>query len=663
MPLRLYLINITPGRNAHFCCSRNSVTRVSLQLAHVAMVLTLSIGGVKAAPLGPSLADLSLEQLAEIKVISVTKSEKSIAAAAAAIYAITEQDIRRSTASSLPEALRLAPNLQVARIDARSYAISARGFNSRLANKLLVLIDGRSIYSPLFSGVFWDVHDVMLEDLDRIEVVSGPGGTLWGANAVNGVINIVSRSAAQTQGELVSIGVGANEHKAAVRSGGELANDGHYRLYAQHGRHDSVERADGSSSQSEWQRAQAGFRADWQSQGESFTLQGDAYNGNLQQQDERGIAVSGANLLARAERILSRYSTLSLQAYVDHRRRDQPSVFREHLNVVDIELQQQWSAGKRHRLVWGGGYRFMRDDIDSDERLAFVPERRNLRWHNVFFQDEVTLFDNVRLTLGSKFEYNPFSQWEVLPSAHLAWVTAPEMLIWTSLSRVVRSPSRLDRDLFSPANPEVIDGVPQYDIAGGSTFTSEKADIFEVGYRGLGWADASYSVAGFFNRYDDLRTLEANPNGPGEVFANGARAHSYGIEMWSSWQPTAPWRLHGGLVLQRIHFDLKDGRADSSSTTSLAVGDPKYYGQLRSSYHLADDVILATTVRHVAELEGSEVPAYTELNGSLSWMLNPRLKLSLEGRNLLAGKHSEFGDRAPLGEFGRTFYGKLVWGL
>lgn len=621
--------------------------------------------GVASAQSRPALADLSLEQLAQMKVISVSKSAKSVSSSAASIFVLTERDIHRSAVTTLPEALRLAPNLQVARIDARDYAITARGFNNRLSNKLLVLVDGRSVYSPLFSGVFWDTQDVMLEDLDRIEVVSGPGGTLWGANAVNGVVNIVTQSAAHTQGTLVSLGAGANERQLAARYGGELADDGYYRVYAKHARHDDTRHADGSSSFSGWQRSQTGFRSDWEDDSGALTLQGDAYTGELREARTGDKEITGANLMATVSRVVSPHSQISVKAYVDHTERDEPLRFQQYLTVFDLELQQGWSAGQRHNFVWGGGYRHVIDRINNAGAFAILPERQTVHWQNVFLQDEIRLFDNIRLTLGGKLEYNPYTQWEALPSAQVAWAPEAHKLLWGSLSRAVRSPARFDRDFYVPAVPEVIDGVPQYNHAGGADFRSEVANVVEVGYRGQYSAKVSYSVTAFHSHYERLRTLEPNPAGSGTVFANRATADAYGIEMWSSWQGSDNWRMHAGLVLQEFDFDLDPGSRDQSSETSLVVGDPEHYWQLRSSYDVSDNLRFDATVRQVAELrlESARVPAYTELDASIAWRIKPHMELSLVGKNLLGDVHIEYGHPAQASQFDRSVYGKLVWGL
>ena len=628
------------------------------------MVAIFICGGViHSSQAAATLADLSLEQLAELRVTSVSKKPKPLASEPASVFLITERDIRRSGSTTLPEALRLAPNLQVARLDARNYAITARGFNSPFANKLLVLIDGRSVYSPLFSGVYWDAQDVMLEDLERIEVISGPGGSLWGANAVNGVVNIVTRSADDTQGELISVGGSVHEQQAAVRHGGELTNDGFYRIYAKHSRHDDTETAAGISTHTGWERSQAGFRADWDGYDDHYTLQGDAYNGRLHQAGTEDIKISGANILGRASREFAPGSRLTFQAYVDHAQRHQPDAFVQHLNTIDLELQHECLIGARQMFMWGGGYRYLSDHVDNDVFFAFLPEDLNMQWRNVFIQDEIQLTQNLELTLGAKWEDNPFTGWETLPAIQLGWTPGHNKLIWTKASRALRTPSRIDRDFYSPANPSIVDGVPQYILAGGPDFEAEVADVYELGYRQQPIAQVSWSVTAFYSEYDKLRTLELNDAATGFVFENQAKAETYGMEIWGSWQPQHNWRLNASLVTQSFDVYLKPGSTDISSTTALASDDPDFYSSIRSTYDLSSYVTIDSTLRYVDELKGSQVPAYTALDVRVAWEINPHLEISLVGQNLTDHSHPEFGSSPGRSEYERALYGKLIWDL
>lgn len=610
------------------------------------------------------LADLSLEELSSIPVISVSKSAKPVSEASASVFVITNDDVRNAGAVSLPEALRLAPNLQVAQVDARNYAITARGFNNPFENKLLVMIDGRTVYSPLFSGVYWDAQDVVLEDLERIEVVSGAGGTMWGANAVNGVVNIVSRSSADTQGELISLGGSSHQQYASARYGGSLSgdSDGHYRVYVKRAQNDDTNAEDGASTHTGFGRTQAGFRMDWGKASDGFTFQGDAYSGRLHQTGTDDIEISGANILARGGWQLAD-SKLSVQAYLDHTQRDQPNAFAQNMNTWDLEFQHEIAFGEHQNIVWGAGYRYITDRIDNDKNFAFLPGDVNMSWKNIFIQDEISVTDNVQVTLGSKWEDNPYTGLESMPAVKLGWEPDSTKLVWTSLSRAVRSPSRIDRDLYAPTTPPVVNGVPQYALGGGPDFVSEIADVVEVGYRSQPVARVSWSITAFYSEYDDLRTLELNAPGPGLVFKNMAEAETYGMEMWGSWQPFSHWRLHGGLAVQKIDVELKPGSLDLSKTTGLANGDPEYSSMIRSTYDISDRARLNATLRHIAEVEGFKLPAYTALDVHISWAVMPKLEASLVGQNLLDNRHSEFGAAPGRSEFERSLFAKLVWGL
>jgi iron complex outermembrane receptor protein len=682
--------------------ARRSIAMAALVLAAPAMALATDV---------QDIADFSLEELANIKVTSVSKRPESLSDAASSIFVITGNDIRRSGATSLPEALGLAPNLQVARVDARNYAVTARGFNNPFENKLLVLIDGRTVYSPLFSGVFWDAQDVVLEDVERIEVISGPGATLWGANAVNGVINIITKSAADTRGTLVSVGASKDEKTGAVRYGGTLANGGHYRVYGKYAANDDTQSAAGAAILTGWHRQQAGFRTDWGDTSQSFVLQGDGYDGRLHQQGTRDIRIGGANLLGRLNRTLGGGSSLTLQAYWDHTERDQPLAFKERLDTLDLQLQHAVRFAGAHSVVWGGGYRLAHDRVENGAAFGFLPGTLNLHWANLFAQDEIALRDNLRLTAGLKLEENNYTGLELLPTLRLAWKTQANALAWSSVSRSVRSPSRIDRDFYSPTVPRIVNGVPQFAIAGGPDFASEVANVFELGYRAqptpalsysatafysptvprivngvpqfaiaggpdfasevanvfeLGYRAQptpalSYSATAFYSRYDKLRTLEPNRNGPGSVFENLAEGRTRGIETWASWQASAYWRLSAGGVVQRVDTQPNPASKDLSAATGLATSDPSHYWLLRSSLDVGAGKELDVTVRQVGALSRPAVPAYTAVDLRFGWRINPGLELSLVGQNLFDPQHAEFGAAPGRSEYRRAVFAKLVW--
>jgi iron complex outermembrane receptor protein len=607
------------------------------------------------------IAELSLEELANIPVTSVSRRAQPLSDAAASIFVITGNDIRRSGATSLPEALRLAPNLQVARVDARNYAVTARGFSSPFENKLLVLVDGRVVYSPLFSGVFWDVQDLVLADVERIEVISGPGATLWGANAVNGVINVITKPAGATQGALLSATVGRDGSDGAARYGGRLPGDGHVRVYAKHAENDDTHTAAGTTLPWGWHRNQAGFRADWGDLARAITVQGDMVDGRLRQAGTRDIRVGGANLLGRLVRTFADGSSATVQLYWDHTERDQPGAFVEHLDTVDLQLQHALRLGGNHHVVWGGGYRLGHDRVQNGTAFGFLPGTVNLHWANLFAQDEIALFDNLRLTAGLKFEDNNYTGVETLPTLRLAWNPRPAALVWSSLSRAVRAPSRIDRDLYSPTQPPVVNGVPRYAVAGGPDFLSETANVFELGYRAQPLPSLSYSATLFFSRYDRLRTLEPNPHGSGSVFANLADGSTRGLEAWATWQVTDTWRLTGGGVTQRIVTSLLPESRDLTGRTGLVTSDPSHYWSVRSSHDLGSHQEFDVTLRHVGALPRPAVPAYTAVDARYGWRIRPGLELSIIGQNLFDPRHAEFGAAPQRSEHERALAVRVVW--
>lgn len=644
-----------------------SSTRITPRIRPLVIALVLTLATVEShatlAGEPQDIGDLSLEELANIQVTSVSRRPQSLSDAASSIFVITGSEIHRAGATTLPEALRLAPNLQVARVDARNYAITARGFNSPFENKLLVLIDGRTVYSPLFSGVFWDVQDVVLEDIERIEVISGPGATLWGANAVNGVINIITKSASATQGAQLSAVAGRDERNGAFRYGGALANGGHYRVYGKYAGNDDTRTAAGVPVLTGWKRRQAGFRTDWGDAARNLTLQGDVYDGKLHQRGTADIGVRGANLLGRVNHSFADGSTATLQMYWDHTERDQPLAFVEHLDTLDLQLQHAVTLGENHRLVWGGGYRRGHDRLRNGAAFGFLPGTMDLHWANLFAQNEVALRENLRLTAGLKFEHNNYTGVEILPTLRLAWHPQAATLVWSSLSRSVRAPSRIDRDFYSPTTPRVLDGVPQYAIAGGPDFVSEVANVFEIGNRAQPSPTLSYSATAFYSDYDRLRTLEPNQKGAGSVFRNLAEGRVRGIEAWASWQAGKGWRMSAGGVVQDVETAARPASRDLSATTGLATSDPHHHWMLRSSHDLAAGHELDLTLRRVGALARPAVPSHTALDLRYGWRIRTGLELSLIGQNLFDPRHAEFGAAPGRSEYERAVLLRLVWNL
>src|SRR5438477_9112458 len=507
-----------------------------------------------------ALKKLSIEQLMNLQVTSVSKRPERLSQTASAIQVITQQDIRRSGASSLAEALRLATNLQVAQVDSRQWAISARGFNSTAANKLLVLIDGRTVYTPLFSGVFWDVQEVPLQDIDRIEVISGPGATLWGANAVNGVINVITKDAKDTQGFLLSGGGGTEQHGfGTVRYGAALGSHVRARIYGRGFDRDATALPSGQDAADDWHLGQGGFRMDWEASSASrVTLQGDLYDGRIAQDSGGDIAVSGGNVIAKWSHTLSERSSLAAHLYCDRTHRDIPGVFGEDLDTYDVDLQHSARLGARHAVVWGLGYRLINDRVVNSSSVAFLPSHVARQWFTGFVQDEIALVPNrLQVALGTKIEHNDYTGFEIQPSGRLNWTLGPSATLWTAVSRAVRTPSRIDRELFVPAQPP-------YFLAGGPDFHSEEELAYEVGYRHQAGA-LSLSLATFYSRYHGLRSLEQDsaPAPTPLVIANGQDGESFGAELAATYRFSDRWRLRGGYTDLRVHIWPNPGSTDT----------------------------------------------------------------------------------------------------
>lgn len=602
---------------------------------------------------------LSLEELMDIEVTSVSKRPELQFEAPSAIQVISNDDIRRFGATSIPEALRLAANLQVAQRDARTWAISARGFNNTLANKLLVMIDGRTVYTPLFAGVFWDAQDYLLADLDRIEVISGPGSSLWGANAVNGVINVVSRHTRDTQGLYVEGGAG-NELRGfgAARYGDSIASDLHYRVYAKYFNRDDTLDANGDDASDSWDVLQGGGRLDWDvSETGLITVQGDVYDSPIEQPDtDNDIVMSGGNLLARWSQSVGEGSDIQLQVYYDYTRRDIPGSLTESLDTYDADFQHNLQLGARNAAIWGVGYRRTKDDIHNPPGAAILPPDASREWFTAFVQDEIAVVpDQLYVTLGSKAEHNEYTGWEFQPSGRVAWLPSSEQTVWGAASRAVRTPSRLEADFFAPRDPPFF-------LLGGPDYVSETVWAYELGYRIQPEERLSISLATFYNDYDEIRSVEqVNPPAPVPiVFENQLSASSYGCEISFDAQLMPWWHLHGGYTGLRIDFDTDPGSTDTNNGDTEG-SDPRHTATLRTSFDLPWRVSLDLSGRYVSRIENNEVPAYGELDVRVAWSPWTNMAISLVGQNLLHDQHAEFGVPATRNEIERSFYGKLAW--
>jgi iron complex outermembrane receptor protein len=624
------------------------------------------------------LKQLNVEDLMNLQVTSVARHPEKLIETASAIQVITQDDIRRSGATSIPEALRLADNLQVAQKNSHDWAISARGFNTDLGNKLLVMIDGRTVYTPLYSGVFWDAQDYLLEDIDRIEVISGPGGALWGANAVNGVINIITKSAKDTQGLYAEAGGGIEPQElGAVRYGGSLGIDTQFRVYAKYFDRGDEVLANGNPLTDAWRQGRAGFRIDSQAtSADKLTLQGDYYDGHENVQTGGTGDASGQNLLGRWSRVLSETSDLTLQSYFDQthladpipslivsgRPITPPGVLYDDLTTYDVDFQHRFPIGARNHVVWGLGYRLTHDVVINSPGLGFFPEGLRQNLYSAFFQDEITLRKNLSFTLGTKLEHNDYTGFEYEPDARLSWTITPGQALWAAVSRAVRTPSRIDRDLSEATPPYFVV------VEGGADYASEDVIAYELGYRAQMNSRASMSVSSFYNQYDNVRSTSITPATLIPFFfANNLDGHTYGLEFSGDYQITEGWSLHGGYTLLREHLSVEPGRFDLNNARN-ETADPKHQLSIRSSFALPGRVELAAGLRWVDKLEINNgptietVPSYFELDSRLAWHATARLELSLVGQNLLHSRHAEYGFPAPTRpEIERSVYGKLAW--
>jgi iron complex outermembrane recepter protein len=632
------------------------------------MALALA-GAQPALAAAIDLLDLSIEELADLRVTSVSRVEERSSDAPAAVFVITRDELRRSGVTTIAEALRLAPGVEVARRNAHAWSITIRGFNSDLANKLLVLIDGRSIYSPLYAGVFWDVQDTLLEDIERIEVIAGPGGTLWGANAVNGVINIITRPATDTAGAFVEAGAGNEEEGfAGLRYGTTFGNGVAARGYVKASDRDSLKNADGSDGVDESRFAQSGLRMDWGADGaDRWTVQGDFYQG-----EEAGVfqtdftlgtlpagtrvdetSLSGGNVLMRWEHALDGGSQFSLQSYYDRTRRDIPQIYNERRATLDLDFQHHLRAVGSHDLLWGAGFRSTQDEIDNTLFATFTPAERRDETTSAFLQDKIAVKgEQMFLTLGSKFEHNDYTGFEAQPSARFSWMIDDRRSIWSAISRAVRIPARLDSDLrlLVPVGRVVI---PLYVSADGNLdYDSEELTAYEAGYRVRPTDRLSFDLTLFHHDYDQLQTVE--PQAAIVVLTpvpyavlphrieNRLEGTSIGGTLVATWQPTDKWRLRAQYT--RLNFDLEH---EPGSLDTSRIGEqgnsPENQAGVYSFLNLSKQLELYTGVRYVDELPNLRVDSYLAVNAGLTWSPTETLSTSLSVENLNDAQHVEFG--------------------
>jgi iron complex outermembrane receptor protein len=634
------------------------------------------------------LSKLSIDDLMNIEVTSVSKKEQKMSKVAAAVFVITQEEIHRSGATNIPDLLRMVPGLDVAQISASIWAISARGFNLEFADKLLVLIDGRAVYSPLFGGVNWDTQDVPLEDIDRIEVIRGPGGTVWGANAVNGVINVITKSAADTLGTLVTAGGGWQEQGfGTLQHGGKISRNINYRAFAKYLNHYHSPDMDGQNAADGWHLLHGGFRTDTSvSNKDSLTAQGDLYSGSkgaeivhssFSPPDNETVPrianLSGGNFLTRWNHSLSSHSGAALQFYFDRYTRSGPSA-REVRNTFDLDFQHHEAWGSRQDLIWGMGYRHSADQTVGTIDESFVPANRAIQIFNVFVQDEVTLIPgDVFLTVGTKLEHNTFSGIEFQPSLRLAWTPNDRRTIWTAVSRASRTPTR--RDTGINAALAALPGPAEVALLGDPMAKSEDVVAYELGYRAQPKKQVSFDVAAFYNVYHHLQSrepeppfLQVTPPPPLLIIPveldNKLHGNTDGIEASLNWKITDRWTLSPGYSFLQMHLHTDPDSLDTISAVDNQNLNPRHQAQLRSHLEFVRGFAWDATAYFIGSLPEGMVASHTRLDTQLTWRPAESWALSLVGQNLLRDHHLEFNDELQSvnsSQVKRSAYAKFTW--
>ncbi len=667
----------SPGRDAR------KIWRAGLAFA--LMLAALSRAGAQAAR-PRDLGDFSLEELMNLQVTSVSAKEQKLSRTPASVFVITAEDIRRSTASNIPDLLRLVPGVNVEQIDGNAWAISIRGFSDRAANKVLVLVDGRSVYNPVYSGVRWDALDVPLADIDRIEVIRGPGGTVWGANAVNGVINIITKSADGTQGGLLEAEAGS-ENSGMLRYGAKAGRRGAYRVFGRFFNFGSMEAVEGGPAHDAWYASHGGFRSDWSlSKRNSLTVQGDfqrtlawqsvpvVFSNNLPATallTDR-ISMTSANILGRWRHTLQNGSEMTWQVYDDSFRRSEQGVRYSH-NIVDIAFQHHVAWGSRQDVVWGVETRSANTRFIPGFALAVEPERKTDQLFSAFFQDEVKLTNTLSLTAGSKFEHNDYTGFEYEPSAQLLWTPSRKQAVWFSVARAIRQPSRIDAGI--DYDTAVLPGTPITVVAtrGNRDLRAERLYDVEAGYRAQFGRQVSLDLSVFSGFYRDLVSavaqapiLTTSPAPPHVLvpfqFQNSAKAHSYGTEVFVNASPAPFWRFSAGYSAIRLNLDPEPAFA-ASGRPLLKTNTPENQFGFRSFLNLQRNVEWDHALTYVGAVQDQYVPRYIRLDTRLNWRIGESWELSVIGQNLLRPRHVEFPEEYGLSRAAikRGVFGKITW--
>ncbi len=619
------------------------------------------------------LIQMDLDELMDIEVTSASKKLEKLSSVPAAIYVLTQEDIRRSGHTSIAELLRMVPGVQVARVSANRWAITSRGFAGVFSNKLLVLLDGRSVYTPSFAGVYWDVLDTVLDDIKRIEVIRGPGAALWGANAVNGIINIITKDASNTQGGLINAGSGSQLDFGSIRYGANLGKNAHYRVYFKGFNQDSFIEKSGEDAEDTWQLRQAGFRLDWSiSEMNSLTFQGDQYVGTIGGKavvnpfflspEVKDDDILGKNLMVRWQHRFSTTSEMTIQLYHDQFERNDIDGFGELRNTFDLDFQHAFTIGEHQEIIWGFGYRTTRDNFRVIPIVGFFPDHREDTLRSAFIQDEITLLDNqLRFTMGTKYEYNDYTGSEFQPSVRLLWTPAPTHVFWAATSRAVRSPSRNEADIqvnvLAFPIPNGSTGIVR--LEGDQDVTSEELLAYEAGYRVQMTKSSFLELAVFYNIYDHLASIESGePYCASKVsvfpmcsplehvifpqrYDNLLNGLTRGAEVNGQWKVTPNWKLIGWYTWLEMQLDPEGISTYDEDVENKAKLSPKNQFQLRSNLDLPLDFELDTALYYVNQLDQQKVPSYTRFDLRLAY-ITLHSDFSLVLQNLFGGRHLEF---------------------
>ena len=657
------------------------------------MLLALICQGALGQTSPPDLTEINLEDLMNIEVTSVSKKEQKLSQAASAVFVITAEDIAGSGADNIPDLLRMVPGVDVAQINSSKWAISIRGFNGQYSNKLLVLVDGRTVYTPMLSGVFWDAQDVQIDTIDRIEVIRGPGAAVWGSNAVNGVINIITKKAADTQGGLITAGGGSYEHGfGAARYGGRAGNDTAYRVFA-----DGFKRADlsslsGPSGNDDWNVVHGGFRVDRKASAQdSITIEGDGYRGNAGETAATIVSISpilnglldlrdrysGWDLLSRWNHVVSPRSETSLQVYFDRSTRGDNTYGIEE-NIFDLDFQHHVAWGSRQDFVWGLGYRVSSDATAATTRISFTPAGRTTQLFSSFVQDEITLLrDRLYLSLGTRFEHNDYTGFALEPSARIAWNAGPRTTLWAAISQAQRTPSRGDTAIR--ANLLVLPGPNNLPLligySGNPNQRAEREASVETGYRARLSDRVSIDSTIFFNHYTDLVSVE--PGFPQvetdptpthlavlSTFSNMNHGETHGFELFADWKVTRRWTLSPGYSFLAVHLQQETASRDLTTGRYTEGSVPNHQAQLRSRLSLPGRWQLNASAYFVGALPTLAVPSYTRVDGNITWQANERFAVSFVGQNLLQDHHLEFtgaDSTVQSGLIKRSAYARVSW--